>query len=143
MTGNQIYLHPDGPTIHVLDRILTVADSDGKTASVPIGEIGLVELGERLVAIGQALIVERGTAQQDEKLLSERAGAAMGVDLVDELFALRSKPQAQAFCALHEKLLALSKLAHFDSAAGGFAGAVINLLEVGVDNLSTFEQKEQ
>ena len=44
MSGNQIYQHPDGHAIDLLDGMLTVTDSDGQTASVPIGEIGLTEL---------------------------------------------------------------------------------------------------
>ena len=133
--GNQLYQHPDGHSIDLLDGMLTVTDSDGQTASVPIGEIGLTELGERMVSIGQALITERNT--------SECAGAAMGIDLINELLAVQGKPQAKAFRAIHDKLYALSKLEHFDSAAGGFAGAVVNVLQIGVANIPNFEGDEE
>lgn len=59
----------------------------------------------------------------------------MGADLVQELFALRGRPQAEALRAVHDKLRELSKLKDADSAAGGFAAAIVNALEVGVANL--------
>ena len=71
----------------------------------------------------------------DRKHLHERAGAVLGVDLVQELVALRGRPQAEALRAVHDKLHALSKLEHTDSAAGGFAAAIVSVLEVGVANL--------
>lgn len=142
-TSNQIYQHPDGHAIELLDGMLTVTDSDGQTVSVPIGEIGLSELGERMVSISQALTTMRSAVEQEGKFTSERAGAVMGNDLVDELLVLRGRPQAEAFRALHDKLLALSKLEHFDSAAGGFAGAVVNVLEVGVANLPKFKRESK
>ena len=140
--NNQLYAHPDGHSIDIAKGMLTVTDSDGQTASVPIGEIGLTELGERMVSIGQTLIAERDTAEQEEKFTSERAGAGMGFDLIDELFALRGKPQAEAFQAIHAKLYALSKLEYFDSAAGGFAGAVVNVLQIGIANLPKLERED-
>lgn len=143
MTGNQLYQHPDGHAIDLLNGILTVTDSGGQTASVPIGEIGLAELGERMVSIGRALTTGRGTAEQEEKFTSERAGAVMGHDLINELLAVRGKPQCEAFRAIHDKLYALSKLEQFDSAAGGFAGAIVNVLEVGIANLPKFKQEER
>ena len=135
MSGNQIYQHPDGGAIDLLDGMLTVTDSEGQTASVPIREIGLTEIGERMVSIGQALITVRDT--------SERAGAAMGLELINELLAVRGEPQAEAFRAIHDKLCALSKLEQFDAAAGGFAGAVVNVLQIGVANIPTFEGDEE
>lgn len=132
--GNQLYAHPDGHSIDLAKGMLTVTDSDGHAASVPIGEIGLTELGERMVSIGRALITERDTAEQ--------AGAAMGLDLINELLAVQSEPQAEAFRAIRDKLYALSKLEQFDAAAGGFAGAVVNVLEIGIANLPKFEREE-
>ena len=129
-----VYSHPDGFTLAFNDDALTATDDDGKTVSLPIGPLGLVELGNALLALA---------AEQEEKFTSERAGAGMGFDLVDELFALRGKPQAEAFRAIHAKLYALSKLEHFDSAAGGFAGAVVNVLQIGVANIPTFEGDEE
>lgn len=137
MSGNQIYSHPDGFTLDFNDSTLIATDDEGKTVCLPIGEVGLTELGERMVSIGEAMINE-----QEEKFTSERAGAAMGIDLINELLAVQDEPQAEAFRAIHDKLHALSKLEHFDSAAGGFAGAVVNVLQIGIANIPAFEQEE-
>ena len=128
-----VYSHPDGPALAFNNHTLIATDDDGKTVSLPIGPLGLVELRNALLVLA---------AEQEEKFTSERAGAGMGFDLVDELFALRGKPQAEAFRAIHAKLYALSKLEHFDSAAGGFAGAVVNVLEVRITNLPKSKREE-
>ena len=128
-----VYSHPDGFTLAFNDNTLIATDDNGKTVSLPIGPLGLVELGNDLLALA---------AEQEEKFTSERAGAGMGFDLINELLAVRGKPQAEAFRAIHDKLYALSKLEHFDSAAGGFAGAVVNVLEIGVANLPKFERED-
>ena len=128
-----VYSHPDGFTLAFNDNTLIATDDNGKTVSLPIGRLGLVELGNDLLALA---------AEQEEKFTSERAGAGMGFDLINELLAVRGKPQAEAFRAIHDKLYALSKLEHFDSAAGGFAGAVVNVLEIGVANLPKFERED-
>jgi len=65
----------------------------------------------------------------------ERAGAAMGAALVDELLALRDRPQAESLRAVHDQLRELSKLQDADSAAAGFAAAIVNVLELGIANL--------
>lgn len=78
----------------------------------------------------------RGCATGDtRKQLYERAGAALGRDLVQELVALRGRPQAEALRAVRDKLRALSKLQDADSAAAGFAVAIVNVLEVGTANM--------
>ncbi len=69
------------------------------------------------------------------KQLYERAGAAMGAALLNELLALRDRPQAEALRAVRDKLRELSKLQDADSAATGFAVAIVNVLQVGVANL--------
>jgi hypothetical protein len=129
-----VYSHPDGPTLAFNDNTLTATGDNGKSVSLPVGPLGLVELGNALLALA---------AEQEEKFTSERAGAVMGHDLINELLALRGKPQAEAFRAIRNKLYALSKLERFDAAAGGFAGAVVNVLEVGIANLPTFKGDEQ
>ena len=128
-----VYSHPDGPALALNDHTLIATDEEGKTVSLPIGPLGLTELGNALLALA---------AKQEKKFTSERAGAGMGFDLIDELFALRGKPQAEAFHAIHAKLYALSKLEHFDSAAGGFAGAVVNVLQIGIANLPKLERED-
>lgn len=80
------------------------------------------------------------TAGTNRKQLYERAGAAMGAALLDELLALRDRPQAEALRAVHGRLRALSKLQDADSAAGGFAVAIVNVLEVGIANMHKFER---
>ena len=129
-----VYSHPDGFTLAFNDDTLTATDDDGKTVSLPIGPLGLVKLGNDLLTLA---------AEREEKFTSERAGAGMGFDLINELLAVRGKPQAEAFRAIRDKLYALSKLKHFDSAAGGFAGAVVNVLQIGVANIPKFEGDEQ
>ena len=79
------------------------------------------------------------TAGANRKQLYERAGAAMGAALLDELLALRDHPQAEALRAVREKLRELSKLQDADSAAAGFAAAIVNVLEVGIANLPKSE----
>jgi hypothetical protein len=128
-----VYNHSNGFTLAFTGNSLIATDDDGKTVSLPIGPLALMELGNALLVLA---------AEQEEKFTSERAGAVMGFDLVDELFALRGKPQAEAFRAIHDKLYALSKLENFDSAAGGFAGAVVNVLEVGIVNLPKFKRED-
>ena len=126
-----VYTHPHGFTLAFDDHTLTATDSDDKTVSLPIGPLGLVELGNALLALAAA---------QEEKFTSEQAGAGMANDLINELMAVRGKPQREAFRAIHDKLYALSKLKHFDSAAGGFAGAIVDVLQIGIANLPKFER---
>ena len=128
---NAVYTHPDGFTLAFNDDTLIATDSDDKTVALPIGPLGLVELGNALLALAAA---------QGEKFTSEQAGAGIGLDLINELLAVRGKPQSEAFRAIRDKLHALSKLEDFESAAGGFAGAVVNVLQIGVANLPKFER---
>lgn len=125
-----IYSHPDGHEITVGQGLLTSCTAEGTAVSLPIGPDGLA-------ALGAALLEHATTAAQDE---SERAGAVLGSDLVQELFELRGRPQAEAFRAVHNKLHALAKLEHADSAAGGFAVAIVNVLELGIANLPQFNE---
>ena len=129
-----IFQHPDGPALDFHNHTLIATDEDGKAVCLPIGPLGLVELGNALLALA---------AEQEEELTSERVGAGMGNDLINELLAVQGQPQREAFRALRDKLYALSKLEHFDSAAGGFAGAVVNVLQIGIANIPTFEGDEE
>ena len=128
-----IYQHPDGHEIAVGHGLLTACTSEGTALSIPIGPDGLAALG--------AALIEHSIAEKHGEV-SERAGAALGCDLVQELFELRGRPQAEAFRAVHDKLHALSKLEHADSAAGGFAGAIVNVLELGIAHLPKFEGEQ-
>ena len=122
-----VYQHPDGHEITVGDGLLTACTSEGTAVSLPIGPDGLAALG--------AALIERAEAARNPELQSERAGYVLGCDLLDELVALFGHPQSEAFRAVHSKLNALSKLEDFDSAAGGFAAAIVNALEVGIAHL--------
>jgi hypothetical protein len=129
MSAAIIYAHPDGHEIAVGDGLLTACTSEGTPVSLPIGPAGLRDVAAKLLAL----------ADTDDADAAERAGAALGCELLNELVALHGHPQAQAFRAVREKLNALSKLEDFDSAAGGFAAAIVNTLEVGVFHLPQFE----
>ena len=121
-----LYQHPDGcGEIFVGDGAITVCVESGVAVTLPIGPDGLA-------ALGAALLEHATTTAQEE---SERAGAALGTDLVKALFALCGRPEYEAFRAVNEALRALVKLEHGDSAAGGFAVAIVNLLELGTANL--------
>lgn len=139
MTGNQIYQHPDGHAIDLLNGMLTVTDSAGKTASVPIGEIGLTELGERMVSIGQTLIAERGTAEQAGHELNtttpaqraEQAGSGIAMDCLNAMLAADS--QGERLGILQGAILDLAELPRHDRAAGGFAAILFNVIERGLE----------
>ena len=121
-----VYQHPDGHEITVGAGLLTACTSEGTAVSLPIGPDGLRDVAAKLLALADAET-------------TERAGAELGHALLAELLALRGHPQSEAFRAVRDKLNALSKLGHFDSAAGGFAAAIVNTLEVGVFHLPQFE----
>ena len=121
-----IYQHPDGHEITVGAGLLTACTSEGTAVSLPIGPDGLRDVAAKLLELADA-----DTA--------ERAGAELGHALLAELLALRGHPQSEAFRAVRDKLTELHKLEHFDSAAGGFAAAIVNTLEVGVFHLPQFE----
>jgi len=74
-----------------------------------------------------------------DDLESERAGAALGHALLQELVALRGMPQAHAFQAVRSKLQTLAAMTNRDAAAGGFAVALVPVLELGVANLPKVE----
>ncbi len=130
--GTTIYTHPDGHEVAFGNGLLTAVTSNGTAVSIPIGTVGLAEMG-------RALLEHATTAAQQQ---SERDGAELGHDLVQELYERRGRPQAGAFRAVRSALLALTKLEHPDSAAGGFAGAVVNVLEIGMLNLPKGEPEE-
>ena len=121
-----VYRHPDGHEITVGDGLLTACTSEGTAVSLPIGPDGLRDVAAKLLALADADT-------------TERAGAELGHALLAELLALRGHPQSEAFRAVRDKLTELHKLEHFDSAAGGFAAAIVNMLEVSVFHLPQFE----
>ena len=126
-----IYRHPDGHEIGVGNGLLTASIGDGLSISIPVGHIGLADMGRALL---ECAVV---TAQDE----SEKDGAELGMDLVQELFELRGCPQAESFKVLRRALLELAKLEYPESACGGFAGAVVNVLEIGIAHLSEGESE--
>lgn len=127
-----VYAHPDGFTIKYssLSRSLECRDeADDFTLDIPIGTEGLAALGHALIRLST-------TAAQDD---SEHDGAALGSELVQELLKLRGRPQALSFQAVRSKVCALTKLEHADRASGGFAVALVNVLEIGIANLPKAE----
>ena len=57
-----VYNHPDGFTLAFNDHTLIATDDNRKAVSLPIGPLGLVELGNALLALA---------AEQDEKFKRE------------------------------------------------------------------------
>ena len=57
-----VYSHPDGFTLAFNDHTLIATDDNGKTVSLPIGPLGLVELGNAMLALA---------IEQDEKFKRE------------------------------------------------------------------------
>ena len=125
-----VYQHPDGMGEIMFEaatgRLFTSNDAEGLSAYALIGPAGLRDVAAKLLALADADT-------------TERAGAELGHALLAELLALRGHPQSEAFRAVRDKLTELHKLEHFDSAAGGFAAAIVNTLEVGVFHLPQFE----
>ena len=50
-----VYQHPDGFTLAFDDHTLIATDDDGITVSLPIGPLGLVDLGNALLALAAEL----------------------------------------------------------------------------------------
>jgi hypothetical protein len=50
-----LFQHPDGPRIDFDDWALVITDDEDQSASMPIGPLGLIELGNTLIALGRAL----------------------------------------------------------------------------------------
>ena len=126
-----LYQHPDGHEITVGQGLITACTFEGIALSMPIGPDGLTALG--------AALLELGTTEAQYE--AERAGNALGADLVQSLFEIRRHSnQEVAFYAAHEALRAMVKLEHPDSAAGGFAAAIVNVLELGIASLPQFDE---
>lgn len=49
--NSTVYNHPDGFTLDFNDHTLIATDDDGKTVFLPIGPLGLLELGNALLAL--------------------------------------------------------------------------------------------
>lgn len=93
------------------------------------------------ITVGDGLLT---ACTSDGFALSMPIGPAGLRDVAAKLLALADADEADAAeragAALGGKLLALHKLEHFDRAAGGFAAAIVSVLEVGVANLPKFDE---
>ena len=49
--NHTVYSHPDGFALVFNDKTLIATDDNGKTVSLPIGPLGLVELGNALLVL--------------------------------------------------------------------------------------------
>lgn len=129
MSAITVYRHPDGEGLIQFDaescRLSLINDAEGLSAYALIGAWGLRDVAAKLLTLADAD--------------AERAGAALGSELMAELLVLRGSPQAEAFRAVHDKLYTLSNMEHADSATGGFAAAIVSVLEAGIANLPKFE----
>ncbi len=125
-----VYTDKEGREIAVGIGNLTARNSTGTVFSLPIAP-------DELAALGAALIERANAAKHGRD--SERAGYVLGRDLVHDLAALRGCVPEDALFAVHDKLHALSKIENADFAAGGFARALIDVLEAGIAHLPNFE----
>jgi hypothetical protein len=64
---------------------------------------------------------------------AEQAGSMIGNRLLNDLLATDN--QGTRIAMLQAAILKLAELQHHDRAAGGFAVALVNTLEIGLENL--------
>jgi hypothetical protein len=69
--------------------------------------------------------------------LAEQAGGGIGLDLLNAILA--AKNQGERSIEIQSAILKLQALPHPRRAAGGFAVALVNVLEVGIANLPKFK----
>lgn len=121
---SRAYTHPDGHEINLTRGFLTVTNADSDdSVSLPIGDIGLRELGEHLISLS-----EIGFTAAD---CAEQAGHAIGTNCLDAILADRS--QTDAVIQLTKALTDLQTLPHPDRANAGFAAALVSVIEQGLD----------
>ena len=126
-----IYTDAAGYQIAVGTGTLNASNSTGTVFSISIEPDELAVLG--------AALIERANAAKHGRV-SERAGYLLGCDLLREIAAMRGCLPEDALYATHDKLHALSTLAEADFAAGGFARAIIDVLEAGIASLPQFRE---
>ncbi len=122
---NAVYRHPDGHAINIARGMLTVTNDADESVSVPIGQLGLREVGERLIALSGCEFTAADC--------SEQAGNTLANSLLNDLLAADS--QALRVALIQSAILDLATLQHHDRAVAGFAVALVNVIEVGLKNL--------
>lgn len=128
-----VYQHPDGHEINIVRGMLTVTNDDAESVSVPIGQIGLRELGERLIALSECEFTAADCAEQ--------AGNTIANALLNDLLAVDN--QALRSALIKSAILQLATLQHHDRAAAGFAVALVSVIEIGIANIPKFEGDEE
>jgi len=121
-----IYQHPDGHSIDFTNNTLTVVSSDGMAVSVPMGAAGLRQLGKSL----ETSFTESDCAAQ--------AGAAIAENCLDAMLA--ANDQTDRANLLAAALVDLATLKHHEHAAGGFAGALVAVIERGLKRIGNASQ---
>ena len=121
---NTIYKHLDGHSLDFTTNSLTMVSSDGIAVSIPIGQHGLRELGERLIA---------ESTRFTEEDCAEQAGHLLAANVLNDF--LECETQAEKSVILLEALQYLAKLEHHDRACAGFSVALVNVIEIGLQNL--------
>ena len=123
-----VYDHPDGFTLTFDCNLLIATDNNGKAVFLPIGPLGLVELGDKLRAIGNA-----------PEHLAEQVGRELAIDALNECQA--TDDQGERFDILRGALLCLPELPHHSRATSGFAAVIVNALEIGISNLPKLKRE--
>ena len=120
---NQLYRHPDGHSINIHRGMLTSFNAElEESASVPIGQIGLRELGERLIELAKC---ERTAGD-----CAEESGSTIASAMLNDMLAADS--QAKRIRLLQSAVLSLAKLPNHERAAGGFAVYLTGFVELGL-----------
>lgn len=117
-----LYAHPDGHTIEHFDDSLTVCTSDGIAISLPIGPLGLADLGRAMLELAEGA---------DD---SELRGNELASKLLNKLLKVRGD-SAKSFKATDRALSKLAKLPNQKDAIAGFSAALYPVLRIGVANI--------
>lgn len=74
---------------------------------------------------------------ETDNMRAERCGAALAEAMLDDLMKRRNEPQAEQFTTVAGALCGLNEFKgeYIESAAGGFAGVLVDVLMVGLANL--------
>lgn len=62
-----VYQHPDGHAINIARCVMTMTNDADESVSVPIGQLGLRELGERMIALSESEFTAADCSEQAGK----------------------------------------------------------------------------
>jgi hypothetical protein len=111
-----LYQHPDGHSIDFTDNTLTVVSCNGMAVSIPIGPDGLRQLSKPFTEADCAF----------------QAGAVIAESCLDAMLA--TDDQTVAAKVLAAALVDLATLKHHEHTAAGFAGALVAVIERGLNH---------